>query len=481
MRRFSEPLTSAGGALEYMAASGNTARNRLRKRVADALPPGISSDDIRVQLKKILASPIFQSSARLSNFLAYAVNRTLEGKLDEMTQQSIGAIVFERSDFDATADSAVRVEAGRLRAKLREYYTFEGTADPIAINLPKGRYIPSFASTSGNRQGVSDKAFRLYAEGRRLWAKRTPGTLDSARQYFQDALTEEPRYVAASAALAECYAFMAIWGFPPREVMPKAKDLALAAIFAQNTCAEAYAVLAFVESSYDWDWDQAERHFRHAIRLDPKCLATYCWYGSHLLAVGRAKEAVIQTRRAQELDPTSVLVNAHAAKVLYVAGRYDNAIDLLLSMREENPNFYLTHWYLGLALFETTSSDIAMESLLRAAELAGDSSSVLASLGHVHATRGNVDAAHSVIGRLAEMSRTVHVPATNHAIVFAGLGDMDTAFQWMEKAYQERALYLTWLGVWPLFKRLRSDSRYFDLLERVELATRLDGRAHSES
>ena len=297
----------------------------------------------------------------------------------------------------------------------------------------------------------------------------TPDYLRRARDCFDAALEEEPRYAAASVALAECYCFMARWGSPPHDVMPKAKQLAQAAIEDDESSAEAYAVLGFVESAYEWDWVCAEGHFQRAIGLDARSLSVRCWYGDYLATVGRIGEALRETRKAQELEPASILVNAHAAKMLYSARRYGDAKELLLSVCEEAPGLFVTHWYLGLTLLETASPRLALESLERAAELAGDCPSLLGAIGYARAVDGDIAGALESIGRLEQLARTAQVPAIDFAIVYMGLGDSDRAFELLDEAMEERALFLSWLPVWPLFDGLRSDPRYAGLLERMNL------------
>ena len=447
----------------------------VRKDVASAArlsPCPVPLEIIRRQLPKILASPVFASSPQMSDFLRYIVTRALEGKAGEISQESIAAHVLRRQDYNATIDSSVRVQAARLRAKLREYYECEGANDAVAIGLPKQQYIPSFTRAEGSRHAVSDRAFRLYAEGRRHWAKRMPDQLECARRCFQDALAAEPHYAAASAALAECYGFMALRGFPARDLMPKARELALAAIADDKTSAAAFAIVGFVESAFDWAWDSAERTFRHAIQLDPRCVSTRCWYARHLVATGRTSEALLQAREAQEIEPTSVLVNTFAAKILYILGRHDTAIKLLTSMCEEAPSFYLAHWGLGLCLLETKSPQAALNALAAAAQLSGNHPSMLASLGRAEARRGNLPAAQALLGQLAQLSRKVYVPGTDLAVIHAGMGDLNKAFACLETAYEQRAVDLSWLAIWPEFDRLRSDPRYGDLLARMHTARR---------
>jgi tetratricopeptide (TPR) repeat protein len=448
------------------------ARRPRGKNVDGFSLPGIQPDEIRAELRKILESPVFSSSGLLSDLLRYIVENAIVAKAEAMTEDALGVNVLGRKDYNSTADSHVRVEFKRLREKLREYYEELGSGDPIKIAVPKGSHVPQFKTnrTIDARRPGSDRALNSYLEGRRLWAKRTPEALQNAKRRFEHAIKEEPRYAAAHAALAECYCFMAIWGFPPREVMPAAKEHAIAALQVDETNPDAHAICGFVASAYEWKWDKAEQEFKKAIQLDPHCLGAYCWHASHLVAVGRSEEAVQQVRRAQVVDKTtSLLTNSHAAKIFYVADKDDQALELLINMLDEDPNFYLTHWYLGLVSLKRGQVDRAIASLRIADRLSGHNPAVVASLGYSYAISGQVYKGVQFAQDLQNRARLEYVPATDIAAIYAGLGNQSKAFEWLAKAYEERALFLTWLRCWPLFAPLRSDSRYLATLKSMGL------------
>ena len=408
---------------------------RLSREKVMQLPPGISPAAVRVEIQRIVESKVFDSAPQASRLLRYIVENTLTGNLEGLTEDAIAFGALGRRNHDPAADAHVRVEFRRLRDKLREYYQVLGRGDPIVISIPKGRHIPEFRhSQPAERHRPScDSAQQFYLDGRRLWARRTPESLHSAKSYFERALAEDPRYAAAHAALADCCAFMAIWGFPPREVMPSAKRHALVALEIDPELAHAHALVAFVDSAYEWAWDKAEREFKNAIELDRHCLSAYCWYAPHLLALGRREEAIEVVRIAQLIDQTTSLVtNTHVAKVLYVAGKYDQALDVLIGMLDEDPHYYVTHWYLGLVFLETERTDHAITSLETASELAGSNPVVMASLGYAYAKLGQTAEAVRIADYLEERRRREYVPATDLAIIHASLGSLDPAFEWLE-------------------------------------------------
>ncbi len=444
---------------------GTRSRPR-KKKVAHALPAGITAQAIAAELQTILESLTFQKADKLRDFLTFIVEHAANGRADLITESDIARHVLKRVDFDRNVHSDVRVEAGRLRNKLREYYDEYGRNDAVMITLPKNKsYVPSFKLRS-NVNDLTGEALEHYVEGRRLWMKRTPQTLEAATAEFEKASALAPHSAFPYAAIGECYAFKAIWGVPQKLVMPKAKAAALKALEIDPDHAAARGLLGFILSAYEWDWTAAEKEFQKALKSDPRSVDVCCMYSSHLLGVERYDEAVALGKRAQahEQSPT-VVTNSHVAKVMYIAGRFDESIRLLNSMLQENPNFYLSHWYLGLVFLEIGRWDEALEEITAAARQSGDNPLVLSSLGYLYAKRGRGEDARKIIKQLQQ--HVGPVPTIELATVYGALGDLDQAFHWLDQSVKEKVLYVSWLRVWPLFKPLRDDSRYAAMLQQL--------------
>ena len=138
----------------------------------------------------------------------------------------------------------------------------------------------------------------------------------------------DPDYAPAYAGLADCYNMLVVYGISkPEEAFPSAKEAALKALKIDDTLAEAHTSLAFVKHRWDWERADAERQFRLAIRYKPGYAPAHQWFSSYLVAVERFDEAIAEAKRAQELEPLSFISNLHLGWILYLAGRYDEAID----------------------------------------------------------------------------------------------------------------------------------------------------------
>lgn len=424
-------------------------------------------------LERVLASRTFSNAPNMGKLLEFCVQETISGR--RQTQVAIAEILNYR-EFDSLQHSNVRREMGRLRNKLRDYYDQEGASDPLIISVPKASskvgYCAEFQlRRSASRESKNPRYLQLVCEARHLWGQRMPGPTMEAIKLYEEAVREDPEHAAsAEGGLAECYCFMALWGFPPRETVPKAKEWALRAITSNPEGPPAYAVLAFAAAVYDWDWKLADEFFEKALTLNPESVEVHCWYASHLICTGRFSEAIEVARTAQSLqhDP-SVVVLSHLGKVMYVAGDLDHAFDLLQLTLQMNPNFYLTHWYLGMILLDRGNVDVGLDHLRKAAELAPESSGVIASLAYALAMLGQRQESLRHLRAMERMREERYVPASDFATIHSGLGDLDSAFAALERAFLEKCIHLTWLHAWPPYQHLRCDSRFAELSHRLGL------------
>jgi serine/threonine-protein kinase len=316
----------------------------------------------------------------------------------------------------------------------------------------------------------NSEAYQLYLKGRYYWNKRTPGGIQKAIGYFRDATEKDPSYALAYAGLADCYHVPAN-PLPPREKMPLAKAAAIKALQLDDTLVEAHATLARVLFVYDWDWAGAEKEFKRAIELNPRYAPVHQWYGSFLSAIGQHQEADAEERRAQELDPLSLITNFEVALAFYFSRNYDQAIDQFKKTLELDPNFPPPHTYLPAAYEQQGRFEEAIVGFQRAITLTsgGDKTLAMAGLGHVYAASGRKGEARNVLSELRTLSEHSYVPAHDVALVYAGLGERDKAFTWLETAYEEHSFNLSHLKVEPRFDPLRSDPRFADLLRRIGL------------
>ena len=322
------------------------------------------------------------------------------------------------------------------------------------------------------RHTVSHEAYQAYLRGRYHWNKRTEDGLRKSTEHFQQAVDIDPAYAQAYAGLADSYALPGIAEYgllPPREAMPRAKAAAARSLELDPTLAEAQTTLAHVRAFYDWDWAAAERGFRRAIELNPDYPFSHHWFALYLAAMGRHEEAIAEERRAQEIDPLSLIINKNVGTLLYYAGRLEESVEQYRKSLELDPHFARTRIYLGLAYALSGRYEEAVAEYRKAAEISGGGTLLTALLGHASALAGRTGEARELLGELERLAGERYVPAFNVAIVHAGLGETDRVFEWLGRAFEERSSWLVSLKVEPLFDGHRTDPRFGDLVRKVGL------------
>jgi len=314
------------------------------------------------------------------------------------------------------------------------------------------------------------EAYQLYLKGRHYWSKRTKEELQQAIKYFQQATETDAKFAPAYAGLADCYNMLVIYGtLPPKMAFPVAKAAAEKALALDETLAEAHTSLAYAKWKYDWDWKGAERDFKRALDLNPGYAPAHQFYASYLATVGRPEEAVEEAKRTQKLDPLSLISNADLAWNYYLAHKYDQAIEQSRSTLELDPNFFPAHRYLGLAYEQKAMYAEAIAELNKAATLSNGSAQMKATLAHAYAMAGKAGEARKILNELEETAKQRYVSPYDIATIYAALGEQNRAFDWLEKAYEERSGWLAYLKINPILDNLHSDPRFADLLRRIGL------------
>jgi tetratricopeptide (TPR) repeat protein len=254
---------------------------------------------------------------------------------------------------------------------------------------------------------------------------------------------------------------------PPKEAFPKAHDAAIKALAIDNNLAEGHAALAYATFRGDWNLPEAEKEFKQAIRLNDNYASAHQWYANYLAAQGRFDEAIQETRRTQEIDKTSLIINAHFGLINYFAHRFDQAIADCNKTVALDPSFYVARRYLGLSYAQKGMYKEALEEFEKA--MAGSSGSPLlrAEYANTLALSGDTGKAQAELDGLIALSKQKYVSAYHIATVYAGLKDKDRAFEWLEKGLQERADWMVFLNVDPRFDSLHSDPRFKELQQRM--------------
>jgi TolB-like protein/DNA-binding winged helix-turn-helix (wHTH) protein len=320
-------------------------------------------------------------------------------------------------------------------------------------------------------QAVNGEAYESYLKGRFFWNKRTGEGLRKAIDYFGQAIKSDPNYAPAYAGLADSYALAGDWKYgimAPKEAYPRAEEAAKKAIALDSTLGEAHISFAFCLEGFDWDFESADREFTRGIALSPGYATGHEWYGWHLAALGRNGEAIAEVKKAENLDPLSLIIGADLAEELLVARHYDEAIKQSRKTLYLDPFFANGHYVLGQALAQKHIYSEAIKELQIAVQLSPESTAFTANLAYAYAVSGMRDEAVKLLNDLKTRPKNAFSSAGEVALIYVGLDQKDLAMVWLEKAYAER--FSPWVLMRPGFDSLRSDPRFQSLLRRIGIS-----------
>jgi tetratricopeptide (TPR) repeat protein len=251
-------------------------------------------------------------------------------------------------------------------------------------------------------------------------------------------------------------------------VLPKAYAAAQKAVEIDPQSAEAHASLALV-LDHKWDWPAAEVEFKRALELNPQYANAHHWYGDYLSIQGRHDEALVEAKRALELDSLNLMIGTWVGLRYYLARRYDDAIEQSRNTVDLDPHFAAAHLILGESYVQQAKHKQGLDELQKAASLSGDSPLYTAQVGVSLALAGEKKEALRVIRELRDISTKRYVSPYGIAQIYAALNDKEQTYKWLETAYHDRAVWMSYLAVDPVFDSIRSEARFRDLLRRVGL------------
>ena len=315
---------------------------------------------------------------------------------------------------------------------------------------------------------TSPEAYQSYLKGRYFWNRRTGANLKKAIEQFKIATDQDPNYALAYAGLADCYALLPEYGgVPASEVFPQAKTYAERAIAIDSQLAEPHATLGLLNHK-TWQWAEAEREQKRAIELNPNYATAYQWYSVCLRDLGRLDESALMITRAHELDPLSSIIGTNVSEIYQLQNNYNDAIANSLKIIELDPTFWVAYTDLGYSYLKQGRSAEAIITLEKAVELSNRDASSLGDLGYGYGVIGKRAEATAIVKELEAKYARKESNGANLAAVYAGLGNKDKAFEWLEKDFQNKGEldYLSWA---LRFEPLHDDPRFKDLLRRMGL------------
>jgi TolB-like protein/DNA-binding winged helix-turn-helix (wHTH) protein/Tfp pilus assembly protein PilF len=355
--------------------------------------------------------------------------------------QYVWAEAYERDETDILA-----LQAGLARE----------IAGKIGLELTAEQHAELAASSA-----VNPEVHELYLEGRYFWNKRDPSGLHKAVDYFQQAIAKDPNYAEAYVGLADAYGLLGM--------MPEAQAAAKKALIIDGDLAEAHTSLGLIEPFLDWNWDAGRAHFERAIALNPNYATAHHWYAeAYLMPTGHVDEALAELEKAKSLDPLSAIIATDFGKDLYLARRYDDAILQLRRALELDPNFVSAHNWLSDTFLEKGMYAEAGAELEKTKSFKEERIYVRQK-AYLEARMGKRNEARKALEQSLLLSKGKDISTGAVALVYAALGDKDRTFFWLNKACATKSSFVTTLKFWSVFDPIRSDRRFADLLHRVGL------------
>jgi TolB-like protein/DNA-binding winged helix-turn-helix (wHTH) protein/tetratricopeptide (TPR) repeat protein len=364
--------------------------------------------------------------------------------------------------------------ADRYERDLRDILALQGQVTQAIARRINITLTPQQQARLSTPRPVTPELYEAYLKGRFHWKRRTPADLQKSVDYFQQAIDLDPTYAEAYAGLAASYHLMGSFVYdvlPPDEVYPRIREAIRKALELDEQQSEALVILGETREEYEWDWRGAERAYQQSLEINPNNVEAHHFYTSYLARMGRLSEALAAGRRAETLDPLSLVVKTNVARVLYYARQYHKALEEVRQTLELEPNFFLAHLLLGYIYYAQGMYQEAHEAYQKAITLVGRQPVVLMLLGALYPQLGKPDEARKILEELQALSHQRYVRPSYIAMIHVSLGEHEQAFAWLEKAYAERDSYLPLINVDPFFDPLRPDPRFHDLLRRMRLRT----------
>jgi serine/threonine-protein kinase len=318
------------------------------------------------------------------------------------------------------------------------------------------------------RPTESREAFQLVLKALYHANKWTSDGLRKAIEYFWRAVEEDPSYADPYAGLAYVYSMLGLVGaMRPADVLPNAKAAALKALERDEESGGAHVALGLVQLLYEWDWSGARQEFERALQIAPNDPYCRLCYGVWLNAMGQHEDAIAEMTTAVNLDPLSGLASHNLASVYYVAGYEDQAIEQDLKTVNLNPSFVAAYGQLAVLYARRGTCERALDQAKKYVALSGRDVRSRSFLAQVYAISGKREEA---IACIEELKKDAPFHAAGClAFIYAALGDSDQTFAYLEKSYEERTVFLTFLPILPEFRHLHGDPRFADLLHRMGL------------
>jgi len=452
--------------LPFVNTSGDPNLEYLSDGISESLMDSLSQlPDIRV----VSRTSAFRYKGKEAQPRTVAHDLGVRAVISGRVTQQGDALTISTELVDANEDR--QIWGKQYKGKLTDTVALQ---QELANNLSE-RLRPSVKQQNlpaNKHYTENSEAYQAYLKGRYYWSKSSDEGLNKAIQYFDEAIRLDSGYAPAYAGLADAYFDLATNDLrPPNEAFPRAKTAALKAAEVDPTLAEAHSALATVSWGYDWDWPMAEREFKKAIELSPTGSVAHLRFSVCLATMGRFEEAIAESKKAQELDPLSPLANGLYGYVQTLSHRYDDALPWYQRAMELEPAVPLGRAELAwnYAFKGDHANALAEYQKIPRLPTPAEDQAVSGGLGYVYAVSGRRREALDIIAQFRALAESRYIDPYMVGAIYAGLGDKNRAFDWLNKGVEERSASMVFLKVDPFFDSLRSDPRFADLLRRIGL------------
>ena len=432
------------------------------------------TEEIIAKLSKIKKVKIISQTSAL-NYVR--TGKSMKQIASELGVQYVveGSVRKSGSDLRITtqlidANQDAYLWADNFNGTINEIFNIQEDVGARIVKALKMNLTPVEKQNLNRRATQNTEAYQNYLKGRFFWAKRTNEGLETAIRYFEKAIEIDGKYGLAWVGVADSYYLMPEYGPVSRkELYPKAIAAIHKALEFDNMLSEAHASLASWKMLNDWDWKNALREFKLAIKLNPNYATAHHWYSEWLSFNGQFKESIIEISKAAELDPLSGAILKDKGMILYYSRDYDSAIEFAMKSFELYPNLVSSYRLLSLAYHGKGMYDEAIIENKRWNDLTGNNIDSLAALAFFYASAGKRAEALKLIEDLNLNKELSGNTFRGIALVFTALGEKDLAFTWLEKAYQNKAESLCLTKIDPKLDPIRDDPRFKSLLSRIGL------------
>jgi serine/threonine protein kinase/Tfp pilus assembly protein PilF len=445
----------------------NLSHDSEQEYFADGMTDALTTDLSKIgSLRVISRTSAMRYKGTNKSLPEIARELNVDGVVEGSVMRSANRVRITAQLIQARTDQHLWAES--YERDLGDVLTLQSEVAQAIAKQVRVQLTPQQKSHLSVTHTLNPEAYDAYLRGRSSERPTLQG-IEKAKRYFEEAIQKDPAFALAYVGLAGCYLDLGQFRLlPPRDSYRRAKEIIQKALELDETLAEAHGILAFLNWQWDWNWRTAEEEYRYALSLNPNSVdvrAPLSWY---LGWRGRRDEALAEVAKIRELDPPNPNTFLDEAAIYYHLRDYRAMLDTSRKTVALNPDNWVGHYFLAVA-YDGLNLE-AIPEYQKAVELSEGDTDPTAGLAHAYASVGQRANAEKILRDLLHKSKTSYVSPYMIGSIYAGLGDKNKAFDFLEKAYQERSPDIPWFLKADLrIDSLRSDPRFQDLVRRVGL------------